>query len=162
MLVDGLHHAATLTNDTDALHAFYRSVFDARITLDREEFPGGRLSIVEFGPGAELNVFQIEGNTQADRQRPMFARGRIDHIGLRAADLGAFTEIRRRLMTAGASDGFVTDFGPTLSVFFTDPDGLEGEVLVINPEAEPGVHNKPGTPSARFAGDQGPGQRLVP
>lgn len=162
MLVDGLHHAATLTNDMDALHAFYRSVFDARITLDREEFPGARLSIIEFGPGAELNVFQIEGNTQAGRQRPMFGRGRIDHIGLRAADLGAFTEIRRRLTTAGASDGFVTDFGPTLSVFFTDPDGLEGEVLVINPEAEPGVHNKPGTPSARFAVDQGSSQGLVP
>jgi len=155
VLIDGLHHAATLTNDTGRLHAFYRSVFGARITLDREEFPGGRLSIVEFSPGAELNVFQIEGNTEANRQRPMFGRGRIDHIGLRAADLDSFTEIRRRLIAARASDGFVTDFGPTLSVFFTDPDGLEGEVLVLNPDAEPGRHNKPGTPSARFAGDEG-------
>ena len=107
---------------------------------------------MEFSPGAELNVFQIEGNTQAERQRPMFGRGRIDHIGLRAPDLSSFTEIRRRLIAAAASDGFVTDFGPTLSVFFTDPDGLEGEVLALNPDAEPGRHNKPGTPSARFAG----------
>ena len=156
MLIDGLHHAATLTNDTGRLHAFYCSVFGARITLDREEFPGGRLSIVEFSPGAELNVFQIEGNTEAERQRPMFGRGRIDHVGLRAPDLSSFAEIRRRLIAAGASDGFVTDFGPTLSVFFTDPDGLEGEVLVLNPDAKPGLHNKPGTPSPRFAGGEDP------
>jgi hypothetical protein len=50
----------------------------------------------------------------------------------------------------GASDGFVTDFGPVLSLFFTDPDGLEAEVCVPNPDAVPGVRNPPGTPSARF------------
>ena len=32
----------------------------------------------------------------------------------------------------------MTDFGPILSVFFTDPDGLECEVCVTNPDAEPG------------------------
>jgi catechol 2,3-dioxygenase-like lactoylglutathione lyase family enzyme len=150
MLVDGIHHVATLTTNTERLHEFYLSVFEAEVTLDREEFPGGRLSVVEFAPGVELNVFEIAGNTEATRQRPMFGRGRLDHLGLRVADLDTFAEVRRRLMAAGASDGFVTDFGPTLSVFYTDPDGLEGEVLVANPDAAPGVHNKPGTPSARF------------
>jgi len=29
-----------------------------------------------------------------------------------------------------ASDGTVNDFGADLSVFFRDPDGLEGEVLL--------------------------------
>ena len=151
MLVDGLHHAATLTNDTDALHAFYRSVFDARITLDREEFPGGRLSIIEFGPGAELNVFQIEGNTQADHQTPMFERGRIDHLAVQAASIDAFETIRDRLMARGAADDFVTDFGPMLSIFFRDPDGLECEVCVENPDVVPGVHNPPGTRAPRYA-----------
>jgi catechol 2,3-dioxygenase-like lactoylglutathione lyase family enzyme len=150
MLVDGIHHVATLTADTQRLHAFYQSVFEAEITLDREEFPGARLSVVEFAPGVELNVFQIDGNIEATRQRPMFGRGRLDHLGLRVADIDTFAEVRSRLMAAGASDGFVTDFGPTLSVFYTDPDGLEGEVLVANPDAVDGVHNKPGTPSARF------------
>ena len=150
MIVDAIHHVATLTADTERLHAFYRSVFEAEVTLDREEFAGGRLSIVEFTPGVELNVFEIDGNTEAARQRPMFVRGRIDHLGLRVPDVDTFAEVRRRLVAAGASDGFVTDFGPTLSVFFTDPDGLEGEVLVINPDAVPGRHNKPGTPSSRF------------
>ncbi len=44
----------------------------------------------------------------------------------------------------------MTDFGPELSLFFRDPDGLEGEVLVPNPDAVPGVHNPPGTPAVRY------------
>ena len=62
-------------------------------------------------------------------------RGRIDHLGLQAASLEAFEEIRRRLIARGAADEFVTDFGAILSLFFTDPDGLEGEVCVANPDA---------------------------
>jgi len=60
-------------------------------------------------------------------------------------------EIRRRLMACGAADDFVTDFGPVLSLFFVDPDGLEGEVLVANPDYVPGAPvNPPGTRAARY------------
>jgi hypothetical protein len=83
----------------------------------------------------------------------MFGRGRIDHLGLQAASRGAFETIRERLTARGASDGFVTDFGPLLSLFFRDPDGLEGEVCVPNPDAQPGVMNPPGTPAARYAAE---------
>ena len=41
--------------------------------------------------------------------------GHIDHLGLQAASAG---------------DGAVNDFGAARSIFFTDPDGLEGEVPV--------------------------------
>ena len=54
-------------------------------------------------------------------------------------------------MTCGASDGFVTDFGPVLSIFFRDPDGREGGVCVANPDAQAGVFHPPGTPAARYA-----------
>jgi hypothetical protein len=50
----------------------------------------------------------------------------------------------------GATDGFVTDFGHILSLFYRDPDGLEAEVCVANPDARQGVHNPPGTPSLRY------------
>jgi hypothetical protein len=68
-----------------------------------------------------------------------------------SASLEAFEEIRRRLMACGAADDFVTDFGPVLSLFFVDSDGLEGEVLVANPDAEPDVFNPPGTRATRFS-----------
>ena len=150
MLLDGVNHVAILTSDTDRLHAFYQEVFDATIGADQEMGPGGRLSFVHIGPHSELNVFQLDGNTEAERQVPMFERGRIDHMGLQASSIESFDEIRRRLMARGATDGFVTDFGPILSLFFIGPDGLEGEVCVGNPNAQPGVFNPPGTPAPGY------------
>jgi catechol 2,3-dioxygenase-like lactoylglutathione lyase family enzyme len=154
MLTKGLNHVAVITNDADRLQQFYRDVFEAEIVRDGSEFPNGsgpRLTIIKIGDFAELNVFEIDGNTEADRQVPMFGRGRLDHLALQAASFEAFEEARRRLMDQGAADDFVTDFGPMLSVFFRDPDGLECELCVENPDAQPGVSNPPGTRSVRFS-----------
>jgi catechol 2,3-dioxygenase-like lactoylglutathione lyase family enzyme len=151
MLLNGFNHVAMLTNDTDRLCAFYEEVFDATISHRIQPQDGVELTFIDIGPSAQFNVFQIAGNAEAERQTPMFERGRIDHFGLEADSIEAFEEIRRRLIARGAADEFVTDFGPVLSLFFTDPDGLEGEVCVANPDAQPGVTNPPGTPAARYA-----------
>ena len=151
MLLDGLNHVAIVTNDSDRLHKFYREVFEATVSYEMTEGPGVRLSFVDVGPHTELNVFQIDGNTEADRQTPMFGRGRIDHLGLQASSKEAFDTIRDRLIERNATDGFDTDFGPILSLFFRDPDGLEGEVCIANPAARPGVYNPPGTPAEGYA-----------
>lgn len=154
MLLDGIDHVATITSDSDRLHRFYADMFGATVEHDGLEQPGGpRLSVVKIGPAVELNVFEIAGNNQADHQTPMFERGRIDHLGLKATDIESFDEIRRRLMKLGATDGFVTDFGWKLSLFFRDPDLMECEVLVANPDAKPGHINPPGTPAARYQHD---------
>jgi catechol 2,3-dioxygenase-like lactoylglutathione lyase family enzyme len=150
MLLEGVNHVAILTNDSERLHAFYRDVFDAPVSLDREDSPGVRLSFVDIGPAVQLNIFEIADNDEAQHQTPMFGRGRIDHLGLQATSQEAFDTIRERLIARGSTDGFVTDFGPVLSLFFRDPDGLEGEVCVANPAAVPGVHNKPGTPAPGY------------
>ena len=60
----------------------------------------------------------------------MWGRGRLDHFGLQAASAESFETIRQRLVAVGASDGTVNDFGEVRSLFFRDPDGLEGEVLI--------------------------------
>jgi catechol 2,3-dioxygenase-like lactoylglutathione lyase family enzyme len=154
VLLKGLNHVAVITHDATRLNDFYREVFEAEILRDGSEFPDGkgpRLSIIKIGDWAELNVFEIEGNTEADRQTPMFGRGRLDHLALQAASLPDFEEIRARLMDRGAADDFVTDFGPMLSLFFRDPDGLECEVCVENPDAVPGTGNPPGTRAARYS-----------
>ncbi len=139
MLLDGVNDVAVLTGDSDRLHAFYRDVFDATVSAEQDVGEGMRLSFIDIGGDRELNVFEVEGNTESQRQRPMFGRGRLDHIGLQAASVGAFDTI-----------GFVTDFGPVLSLFFIDPDGLEGDVCVPNPNAQPGVSNPPGTPAVGY------------
>lgn len=149
MLLNGFNHLAVLTGDTERFVAFYRDVFGAEVT-DTQEMPLGRLTFVKIGPHSEFNLFEVEGNTEAERQVPMFGRGRIDHLGLQAASIDDFDEIRQRLRNRGAADDFVTDFGPVLSIFFRDPDGLECEVCVENPDAVPGVNNPPGTRAARY------------
>jgi catechol 2,3-dioxygenase-like lactoylglutathione lyase family enzyme len=149
MLLDGLNHVAVITADTDRLHAFYGEVFGAVVAHDdRQEQL--RFSIVHVGSHSEINVFELYGDAPAQPQTPMFNRGRLDHIGLQATSLEAFEEIRRRLLARGCCDEFVSDFGQVLSVFFTDPDGLEAEVCVPNPDARPGVFNPPGTPATRY------------
>jgi catechol 2,3-dioxygenase-like lactoylglutathione lyase family enzyme len=154
VLLKGLNHVAVITNDASRLNDFYREVFEAEVLRDGpeplERGPGPRLSIIKIGDWAELNVFEIEGNTEADRQTPMFGRGRLDHLALQAASLEDFDEIRERLMARGAADDFVTDFGPMLSLFFRDPDGLECEVCVENPDGSPGVFHGPGNRAARY------------
>ncbi len=151
VLLDGVNHVAVLTGDTERLSRFYSDVFDVPAARIIEQQPGFKLSLIDIGDGRELNVFEIDGNAESDRQTPMFGRGRLDHVGLQATSLEAFEEIRRRLIACGAADDFVTDFGPYFSLFFVDPDGLEGEVLVANPDVDTDVYNPPGTRALRFS-----------
>lgn len=151
MLLDGVNHVAIVTNDTERLVKFYQEVFEATVSAEMPAGEGRRLTFIDISPSADLNVFEVQDNTEAQRQTPMFGRGRIDHLGLQAASLDAFNTIRDRLIERGATDGFVTDFGRILSLFFRDPDGLEGEVCVPNPNAMPGVFNPPGTPAVGYS-----------
>jgi catechol 2,3-dioxygenase-like lactoylglutathione lyase family enzyme len=150
VLLNGVNHVAILTKDTQRFVDFYRDMFEAEVLGEQRMGDEGVLTFVRIGEDSEINLFHVNGNNEADRQTPMFERGRIDHLGLQADSFDAFEEIRRRLIDRGAADEFVTDFGPVLSMFFTDPDGLEGEVVVANPDATPGVFNPPGTPAARY------------
>jgi len=149
VLLTGINHVAVLTGDTARFLEFYGGVFGARHEVLQER-DGFKLTLVWVGPTSELNVFQLDGNMEHGRQVPMFGRGRLDHLALEAASLDAFDQIRERLLARSATDGFVTDFGHILSLFFRDPDGLEAEVCVQNPDAQPGVHNPPGTPARRY------------
>ena len=149
LAVRGINHVAVLTRDADRLHRFYREVFG--VTVWHDQTDGDiRLSFVTIGTYTQLNVFEIDGNTEANRQQPMFGRGRLDHLGLEAASREAFDQVRRRLIACGASDGFVTDFGLAHSLFFRDPDGMECELCLHDPTATPADLKPPGTPAAGY------------
>jgi catechol 2,3-dioxygenase-like lactoylglutathione lyase family enzyme len=148
MLLDGINHIGMLTDDTERLVRFYTEVFDATVS-HREDIPPGSLTMIDIGPRTELNVFELRGDDAPDFPRgSMFTHGPIDHMGLQATDREAFVEIRKRLVERGASDGFVTDFGRAHSIWFVDPDGLEGEVLLWISRDGP-VH-PPGTPATGY------------
>ena len=59
---------------------------------------------------------------------------------LAAAGPAEFAAIRDRLVARGASDGAVDDLGAFQSVWFTDPDGMQGEVVLIVDAALEGIH----------------------
>jgi catechol 2,3-dioxygenase-like lactoylglutathione lyase family enzyme len=148
VLLDGINHVAIITDDTERFVRFYQEVFDATVS-SQERIGPGTLTMVDIGPRTELNVFEVGPDVAPEIARgSMFTHGPIDHMGLQAADREAFVEIRRRLMEHGASDGFVTDFGRAHSVFFRDPDGLEGEVLLWLSHDAP--VKPPGTPAEGY------------
>ncbi len=84
-----------------------------------------------------LHAFEVPdgplGGVDAEQGGHAFRRGRIDHFSLEAADVEAFAAVRDRLVARGASDGAVTDFGPLVSLFFTDPDGFMLELSLTKP-----------------------------
>jgi catechol 2,3-dioxygenase-like lactoylglutathione lyase family enzyme len=138
-LVDDLQHMTFLTADMDRLIAFYERIFDARVTLDRED-DGRRHAFIEIGPHTMLHPFEVPG-AQVPGRQPIFERGRLDHFALNAASEEAFREIRRRLIAEGAhatEGGLVTDMGSMLSISFHDPDDGWHEVIWVKPEAAPG------------------------
>jgi catechol 2,3-dioxygenase-like lactoylglutathione lyase family enzyme len=133
-LVNDLHHMTFLTADMDRLLAFYERIFDARVTLDRED-DGRRHAFIEIGPHTVLHPFEAPAADVPGRQ-PIFERGRLDHFALNAASEEAFREIRRRLIAEGANateGGLVTDMGSILSFSFHDPDGAWHEVIWVKP-----------------------------
>ncbi len=128
-LTEGVNHIALVTPDLDRLVDFYRRVFDARVVVEMEE-EGLRHTVLDVGAGALLHPFELP-DRRTFPNRPMFDRGRLDHLGINAASLEAFTELRRRVVAEGRDDGLVSDFGPMLSFRYTDPDGFAGEVCWV-------------------------------
>jgi hypothetical protein len=80
MLLDGLNHVALLTGNTERFVSFYSEVFGAEV-VGTQDAPIGRLTFVRIGPHTEFNLFEVEGNTEAERQTPILGRGRLDHFG---------------------------------------------------------------------------------
>jgi catechol 2,3-dioxygenase-like lactoylglutathione lyase family enzyme len=136
VLTEDLHHLTFLTADLDRLIAFYERVFEAQVTLVRED-GGRRHAFIEVGPHTVLHPFEMPADDVPGRQ-PIFERGRLDHFALNAASEEAFREIRRRLIEEGAhatDGGLVTDMGAMLSFSFHDPDNGWHEVIWVKPGA---------------------------
>jgi catechol 2,3-dioxygenase-like lactoylglutathione lyase family enzyme len=131
-VLNDLHHVTFLTADIDRLIAFYERVFDARVTVDLME-EGLRHAFIEVGPHTVLHPFQVPGIDPPAAPQPMFHPGRLDHFALNAASEASFRELRRRVVTDGASDGTVTDMGSLLLFSFTDPDAGRHEVVWKKP-----------------------------
>jgi len=132
-LVNGINHVAIMTADLERFIGFYSTVFDVE-TVFREETAAFRHAILRAGESAWLHPVEVSGNMHADAIPEMFARGHLDHLALHASSRAAFDTARQRLMGRGASNGVVEDLGAFHALWFTDPDGMRGEIaLIVDP-----------------------------
>ena len=139
----GVGHIALNTADLDRFRTFYDEVLGIRasIVLRMDGGPGLRHAFLPVDDRTLLHVFETPGYDPAAQgfTDVIGARGRIDHFGYVVGSADEFEAVRRRLVAAGASDGAITDFGPILSVYFEDPDGMPCEVTMIVDDFDPAV-----------------------
>jgi catechol 2,3-dioxygenase-like lactoylglutathione lyase family enzyme len=138
-LLAGVNHVAVLTADLDRFVEFYTDVFGIEIVFE-ETTPAFRHAIVRTGPASWLHPVEVAGNENAQASTAMFERGHLDHVALTARSPDAFERIRARLVERGATDGRIDDLGAFHSVWFEDPDGMRGEIVVIVDEELRGIH----------------------
>jgi catechol 2,3-dioxygenase-like lactoylglutathione lyase family enzyme len=125
----GFNHVATLSTDLDRTVEFYRSAFEAEVTFEmdaRDDHP--RMTILDLGGGAALNVFEVDADEIVGDRRKQGARGAIDHYAVAVPSLVVLEAVRDRLVAAGAEVGEIQQLGDEWSLFFRDPDGMELEV----------------------------------
>lgn len=128
-ITSGFNHVATLTTNMERLVAFYRDVFGAEVTFEMAataDHP--RMTILDLGAGAALNVFEVPSEDMIGEQRKQGHRGAIDHYGVAVDSLATLEQVKERLLAAGADIGEIQRLGSEWSLFFRDPDGMELEV----------------------------------
>src|SRR3954451_2925794 len=128
-VTSGFNHVATLTANMDRTVQFYRDAFDAQVSFEMQrEGDHPRMTILDLGGGAALNVFEVDANDIIGERRSMGHRGAIDHYAVAVESKEVLDQIRDRLVSAGAEIGEIQRLGGEWSLFFRDPDGMELEV----------------------------------
>jgi catechol 2,3-dioxygenase-like lactoylglutathione lyase family enzyme len=130
-LVAGVNHVALLVRDLDRWVEFWTTVFGT--TFDEVPDERGRHGFLALDTAVTsvLHAFEVPTEMSGGPfpDDGMFRRGRLDHMGIGAADEGALKVLRDRLVARGASDGSIRLFaGRVLSLFAVDPEGMEFEV----------------------------------
>ena len=128
-VTSGFNHVATLTSDMDRTVQFYRDAFEATVVFEmdaKDDHP--RMSILDLGGGAALNVFEVAAGDIIGERRKQGHRGAIDHYALAVDSKSVLEQVKERLVAAGAETGEIQRLGDEWSLFFRDPDGMELEV----------------------------------
>jgi catechol 2,3-dioxygenase-like lactoylglutathione lyase family enzyme len=108
---------------------FYSDAFEAKVVFEMDaEADHPRMSILDLGGGAALNVFEVAADDIIGERRRQGHRGAIDHFALAVESKAVLEGVKQRLVDAGAEIGDIQRLGNEWSLFFRDPDGMELEV----------------------------------
>ncbi len=130
MGITGMNHAVLYVRDARRQEAFYRDVLGFSTVI---EDPGGQFVFMR-GPSSpnhhDIAFFTIgagAGPSEAGRRTVG-----MYHLAWEVPTLAELAEMRTRLEEAGALVG-ASDHGANKSLYATDPDGLEFEVMWLVP-----------------------------
>jgi catechol 2,3-dioxygenase-like lactoylglutathione lyase family enzyme len=128
-ITSGFNHVATLTSNMERTVQFYRDAFEGVVVFEMEaEGDHPKMSIIDLGGGAALNVFEVAVDDIIGERRKQGHRGAIDHYALAVDSRDVLEQVKGRLVAAGAEIGDIQRLGDEWSLFFRDPDGMELEV----------------------------------
>lgn len=130
MAITGMNHAVLYVRDARRTAAFYHDVLGFETVI---EGPPG--SFVFMRAPASDNHHDIAFFTIGDKAKASEAGSRtvgMYHIAWEVPSLTALARARDTLAAAGALKG-ASDHGANKSLYATDPDGLEFEVMWLVP-----------------------------
>jgi hypothetical protein len=105
-------------------------MFEVEVVFE-ETTPVFRHAILRTGTDSWLHPAELTGKRHGAGLPSMFDRGHLDHVALTASSPEAFELLRRRLQLRGATDGRVDDLGAFHTLWFSDPDGMQGGLTLI-------------------------------
>jgi catechol-2,3-dioxygenase len=134
-----LNHAVLFVSDLERSLAFYTGVLGFR------ELPGGSRMNAAFLRAAEsdnhhdLGLFGLGAGTPSRQRRQVG----LYHLAWQVNTIDELVEIRGKLIESGATTG-ESSHGATLSVYGSDPDGNEFEIMWMLPRSDWGEYANSG------------------
>lgn len=121
-----LSHAVLKSHNVERLRSWYCEALDAHVVF--EQLP--QLSFITYDEEHHrLGIALPPGNPEKLERAPAGAPG-LMHLAFTYASLRDLLSVYERLGTSGTKPVFAVNHGPTVSLYYNDPDGNGVEFLV--------------------------------
>ena len=130
-----LNHAVLFVADLDRAERFYREVFGMQVVAREPRAAAVFLRLPRSGNHHDLGLFGV-GTAGAPKQRGAIG---LYHLAWQLDTIDELAAARRTLIDAGAYTG-ESNHGATKSIYGTDPDGNEFELMWMLPRDQWGPY----------------------
>ena len=114
-------HFVLRTADREPLKKWYQTVLNARLVFENDY-----ISFITY----DDEHHRVAVINMPDSPTPEPAAAGVHHIAYTYADLGELLSTYRRLKASGIEPARCINHGPTISMYYRDPDGLRVELQI--------------------------------